>query len=158
MHPDDEHLLVMGAVEDADLAASGEAPRVAPEEVVVELLGRGHLEAVHRDALGVHAAHHVADRPVLAGRVERLQHHQHPPRVLRRQPSLVFGEQPHALLEQRATLLLLLHAPLERGVEVLGERHLRAGLDPERLDELGHPLLTLVGHPPSSSDFRSHPA
>ena len=128
MHAHHEHLLVMGAVEDADLAASGQAPRVAPEEVVVELLRRGHLEAVHRDTLRVHAAHHVADRPVLAGRIQRLQHHQHPPRILSRQPSLVLGQQPHPLGKQGDTLSLLPHAPLEGGVEVLGEGHLRTGL------------------------------
>ena len=38
--PDDEHLLVVGAVEDADVAALRQLLRVAPEVVVVELLGR----------------------------------------------------------------------------------------------------------------------
>ena len=100
MHAHHEHLLVVGAVEDADLAARGETPRVAPEEVVIELLGRGHLEAVHGHALWVHPTHHVADRPVLASGIQRLQHHQHPPRVLSRKPSLVLRQQSHPLGEQ----------------------------------------------------------
>ena len=123
MHAHHEHLLVVRAVEDGDLAALRETLRVAPEVIVIELLGRGHLEAVNGDALRVHPAHHVADRPVLAGGIQCLQHHQHPPRVLSRQPSLVLGQQSHSLGEQRDPLLLL-HACLERGVEVLGEDHL----------------------------------
>ena len=44
MHAHHEHLLVVGAIEDADLAAPGETLRVAPEEIVIELLGRGTLK------------------------------------------------------------------------------------------------------------------
>ena len=90
---DDEHLLVVGSVEDADLAARRQAARVAPEKVVVELLGRRDLEAVDRDALRVDAAHHVADRPVLAGRVERLEDDEDAPGVLSGQPRLVLRQQ-----------------------------------------------------------------
>ena len=149
MYAHHEHLLVVGAVEDADLATLREALRVAPQEIVIELLGRWHLEAVHRDALRVHPAHHVADRAVLSGGVQRLQHHQHPPRVLSSQPGLVLREQAHPLGEQGDSLLLL-YAALEGRVEVLGEDHLRPGLNPERLDELRDPSLTLVGHPQSN--------
>src|SRR6185437_1123360 len=48
MDPHHQHLLVVRAVEDPDLAASGQATRVTPQEVVVELLRRGSLEAGHR--------------------------------------------------------------------------------------------------------------
>ena len=37
MDPDDEDLLVVGAVEDADVAALGQLLLVAPQVVVVEL-------------------------------------------------------------------------------------------------------------------------
>ena len=94
-------------------------PAVAPEEVVIELLRRGHLEAVHRDTLRVHPTHHVRIVPSLPAASNACKHHQHPPRTLSRKPSLVLGQQPHPLSEQRATLPLLLHAPLEGGVEVL---------------------------------------
>ena len=40
MDADDEDLLVVGAVEDPDVAALRQPPRVAPQVVVVELLGR----------------------------------------------------------------------------------------------------------------------
>ena len=121
MYPNHEHLLIVGAVEDPDLAARRQVGGVAPQVVVVELLRRRNLEAAHGDTLWVHAAHHVADRPVLARRVERLQHDQHAPRVLGGQAGLILGEQAHPLFEQRDALLLLLYARLERGVEVLRE-------------------------------------
>ena len=81
-------------------AALRETLRVAPEVIVIEFLGRGHLEAVNCHALRVDPAHHVADRPVLPGGVQRLQHHQHPPGILSGQTSLVLGEQSHSLGEQ----------------------------------------------------------
>jgi hypothetical protein len=158
VHPHHKHLLVMGTIEDTDLPPRGETLRIAPKEIVVKLLRRRHLEAMHPDTLRIHPTHHVTDRPVLASRIQRLQDHQHPPRILSRKPSLILRQQPHPLSEQVATLPLLLHAPLEGWVEVPGEPHLRTGLDPERLNELGNSLLTLVGHPPSLSDFRYHPA
>ena len=68
------------------LPRSGQLLRVAPEVVVVELLRRGDLEAADLDALGVHAAHHVADRAVLARGVHRLEDHDDPVGVLGREP------------------------------------------------------------------------
>jgi hypothetical protein len=47
VHANEEHLLVVGAVEDADLAAGGQARLVAAQVVLVELSSRGHLEALH---------------------------------------------------------------------------------------------------------------
>ena len=82
MDAHDEHLLVVGAVEDADAAALGQAPDVAPHEVVVEVLRRGLLEREHLAALRIHARHHVLDRAVLAGGVHRLEDEQQRPAVL----------------------------------------------------------------------------
>ena len=58
-------------------------------------------------ALGVHAAHHVPDRAVLAGRVERLQHDEHAVGVLGGQALLVLGEQLDAQVEQLLAVVLL---------------------------------------------------
>src|SRR5690606_41131256 len=58
------------SVEDADAAALGQAPVDAPEEVVVELLGRRLLEREDLTARRVDAGHHRADRSVLARRVQ----------------------------------------------------------------------------------------
>ena len=93
MDPDDQDLLVVGAVEDADVAALGQLALVAPQVVVVEVLARGHLEAADLDALRVDPAHDVADRPVLAGRVHRLEDHDDAVGVLGREPHLVLGEE-----------------------------------------------------------------
>ena len=54
-------------------AAGGQALRVAPQEIVIEFLGRGDLEAVNMDPLWIHAAHDMPDRAVLARGIERLQ-------------------------------------------------------------------------------------
>ena len=58
------------------IARARERLLVAPHEVVVHVLGGGDLEAADAHALGVHAAHDVADRAVLAGGVDRLDDHQ----------------------------------------------------------------------------------
>ena len=76
MDPDHEHLLVIRAVEDPDPSPFGERLRVAPQEVVVELLGRGLLEGHDLAALRVDPRHHVLDRPILAGGVHSLEDHQ----------------------------------------------------------------------------------
>ena len=57
--------------------------------------------------LGVYAAHHVADRPVLAGRVDRLEDDEDSPGVLGGQPGLVGAEQFHSLAEELSPFLLL---------------------------------------------------
>ena len=48
----------------------------APEEVVGELLLARLLEAEHRRALRIHAAEDVTHHAVLAGGIERLEHHE----------------------------------------------------------------------------------
>ena len=97
MDAHDEDLLVVRAVEDADVAALGQLPLVAPQEVVVELLRRRDLEAADLDALRIDPAHDVPDGAVLAGRVHRLEHDDDPVRVLGGQTHLVLGEQLDAL-------------------------------------------------------------
>ena len=92
MDPDDEDLLVVGTVEDPDVASPRQPLGVAPQVVVIELLGGGDLEAVNRDALRVHAAHDVPNRAVLPGSVKRLDADEHAPRVLGSETGLVLGE------------------------------------------------------------------
>src|SRR3954447_4486061 len=135
-----EHLLVMRAVEDRDLASRRELLRVAPEEVVVELGGGRPAEAVDDDPLRVHAAHHVPDRAVLAARVERLERDEDAVGVLRGEARLVVVEEVDALLEQILALLLREEVAGVAGITVAPEDDLRAGRDAERLDELADPL------------------
>ena len=44
VHPGDQHLLVVGTVEDADLAARGQLPGVPPQVVVPEFRRDGSLK------------------------------------------------------------------------------------------------------------------
>ena len=105
MDPDDQDFLVVGAVEDADVAALGQLLLVAPQVVVVEVGAGRDLEAADLDALRVDAAHDVADRAVLAGRVHRLEDHHHAVGVLGGQAHLVLGQILDALGEDGLGLL-----------------------------------------------------
>ena len=78
---DDEHVLIVRAVEDADASAFGQGLHVAPEEVVVEFFGRGFFKAEDLTALGVHAGHDVADGSVFAGGVHCLEDQQQRMRI-----------------------------------------------------------------------------
>src|SRR6478736_378174 len=62
----DQHLLVMGSVEDPDPATCRQALLITAQVVLVELAGGRDFEALDPHALRVDAAHHVADRPVLS--------------------------------------------------------------------------------------------
>ena len=106
MDPDDEHLLVVGAVEDADPAALGEATRRAPEEVVVELLVGGRLERVHLDALRIHPRHDVLDRAVLPGGVHALEDQEQRPAILGVELLLELAERLDLAVEALAGLRL----------------------------------------------------
>lgn len=75
-HAHDQHLLVVGSVEDADTPALGQGTLGAPKEVVVKFLGAGVLEAEHLAALRIDAGHDVADGTVLTGRVHSLEDQQ----------------------------------------------------------------------------------
>jgi hypothetical protein len=91
---------------------------------MVEFLRGRHLEVAHVHALRVHAAHQMADRPVLPARVQRLQAHQHAVGVLCGKPPLVVGQQLDAVLEQLDAVFLLHEVSLVAGVEVLAQVHL----------------------------------
>ena len=81
MDPGDQDVLVVGAVEDADPAAFGQAAGGAPEEVVFEVVIGGLFEAEHLAALRVHPGHHMADRAVFTGGVHALKDQQQRPMV-----------------------------------------------------------------------------
>src|SRR5208282_4885529 len=61
VHAHDENLFVVGAVEDADSAALGDALGGPPEEVVIEFFGRRLLERINLASLRIDAGHHVLD-------------------------------------------------------------------------------------------------
>ena len=70
---DDEHVLVVRAIEDGHFSPGRRRPVNPPQEVVCQLLGGRLLEPRHATALRVHRAQDVVDRPVLAARVHPLQ-------------------------------------------------------------------------------------
>jgi hypothetical protein len=73
MHAHHQNLLVVGPIEDSDVAPLGQVLHVTPQEVVVELLVRWLLEADYAATLRVHPRHDEFDGAVLAGRVHGLQ-------------------------------------------------------------------------------------
>ena len=95
----DEHLFVIGPVEDADAAALGKAQVGAPEKVVLELGGAGLLEAGNVAALRVDAAHHVADGAVFAGGVHALEDEQKRIAIGAVEQLLLIAERGDVLLE-----------------------------------------------------------
>ena len=76
MHADDQHLLVVGSVENADLPACRQIARGAPEKIVFQFSGAGMFEAEHLAALRIDAGHHVPDGAVLSCRIHRLKDQQ----------------------------------------------------------------------------------
>jgi hypothetical protein len=114
---------------------------------VVEFLRGRDLEAADVDALRVHPAHDVPDGAVLAAGVEGLQAHEHAVGALGGQPRLVVGEQGDAGPQQFDAVLLLPDLVGSVGrVEVVREVNGAARSYPQRLDELGDALRSLVRH------------
>ena len=73
MHADNQHILVVGAIEYHQLSPSGNFPVRPPQVVVIELRARGRLEIGDSDPLRVDPFEHPADRPVLARRIHCLE-------------------------------------------------------------------------------------
>src|SRR4051812_6919568 len=96
------------------------------------------------DALRVDAAHHVADRAVLAARVERLQNDQEAEGVLGGQTRLEVVEQLDSLLQQLLAALLRDDIARVAGIEVAGEDDVRAGRHTKGRYEVSDPLQALV--------------
>src|SRR6266568_9455084 len=66
MDAHNQYFLIIGAVENADLAALGQVARGAPKKVMIELSAAGMFEAGDLTPLRINARHDMADRPVLA--------------------------------------------------------------------------------------------
>src|ERR1035438_8490553 len=76
MHSNDEHLLIIGTVEDANPAAFRKPARAAPEKIVLQFLSAWLLETVNLTTLWVDAGHDMADGAILSGAVHSLKDHQ----------------------------------------------------------------------------------
>ena len=132
MDADHQHLLIVGAVEDRDPAAGGQFLHRPPQEMMLQLRVVRGLEGNDIDALGIHAGHHVLDRTVLAGRIQRLENDEHRPAAVRPQQLLGIG-QLGDVLGQRLLAGLLVFQALARTGFAIGEFKIVAGDDDESL-------------------------
>src|ERR1700730_910987 len=82
MHPDDEHLLVIGTVEDSEPPPLGQTFGVAPQKIVADVFGRRFFERKYLTALRIDARHDVLDCAVLTGCIHRLKNEQKRPAAL----------------------------------------------------------------------------
>ena len=77
MHADDQHLLVIGTVEDADPAAFGKAASGAPKKIMFKLLGAWLLEAEDLAAFRIDPGHDVTYGAVFYGSIHALEYQKH---------------------------------------------------------------------------------
>ncbi len=77
MHAHDEHLLIIGAIEDANASTSRQTAGRAPEKVMFQVIGIWLFETENLATLRVDARQHVFDGAVLAAGVHRLKNQQH---------------------------------------------------------------------------------
>ena len=87
-HALNEHVLVVGAVENSDDAGAGHALLDAPEEIVGTFLGGRGLERGKQKAVGLHLCKHEIDDSALARRIHCLEHDEQPIMILRIHPAL----------------------------------------------------------------------
>ena len=76
MHPNDQHFLVIGAIEDTDPSAFGKATGRTPEKIVLQLFGARLFETEYLAALRIHPRHDVPNGAVLTGGVHPLKNQQ----------------------------------------------------------------------------------
>jgi hypothetical protein len=106
VHAGDQHLFVIGAVEDADPSALRQLAGGTPEKVVLQFCRGRVLEAEYLAALRVDPGHHVLDGAILSGRVHRLEDQQHGIAVGRVMELLERAELRHVVFEQFLVVLL----------------------------------------------------
>ena len=111
-----QHLLIIGAIEDADMPAPGQRDRRAPQEIVIELELARRLEGMHVAALRIDAGHHVLDDAVLAGGVQSLEDDEDRVSVLGIEPFLQ-GPQPLGTFGEHRLCLSLVEPALIVGVD-----------------------------------------
>jgi hypothetical protein len=73
MDPNDQHVFVIGTIEDTDPTAFGKATGSTPQEVVVQFFGAWLLEAEYLTPFGIDAGHHVPNSAVFARAVHTLK-------------------------------------------------------------------------------------
>src|SRR5665647_3124251 len=77
MYTNNQHLLIIGSVKDADPAAFRQTLGGAPQKIVIQFCSARVFKAEHLAALWIDTGHDVPDGAVLAGGVHRLKNQQH---------------------------------------------------------------------------------
>src|SRR6516164_7556701 len=133
VHSHDQDLLVVRAIENADVAALGQATGMPPEKVVIEILRRGLFEGKNLATLRVDTRHHVLDGAVLPDGVHGLKDQQQRPAVLRIKQFLLLGQPVLTAVEELGSLALVQLQPAGiAGIEIFQPESL-AARDTERL-------------------------
>jgi len=76
MHPNNQHLFVVGTIEYADVTALGKPACRAPEKIMFQFVGARLFEAEDLAALRIDPGHNVPDGAVLAAGIHPLKNQQ----------------------------------------------------------------------------------
>src|ERR1039457_1411674 len=132
MHPHNQHLFVIGTIEDADLPAFRKPAGGAPENIVFQLSGAGLFETENLAALRIDPAHDVPNGAVLAGGVHPLKDQEQ--RIAAgRVVKLLQGTQLLNVFSQEFSILLLRFAKGLHNGRPLAELDILSGPHPEVL-------------------------
>jgi hypothetical protein len=55
MHPDNKQLLIITAIENANVTSIGKTFHATPQVIVIEIFGRGRFERIHLASLRIYA-------------------------------------------------------------------------------------------------------
>src|SRR6185503_5583461 len=126
-----QHFLIVGAIEDAYSASLRQYFAAAPQEVVVELFGRGLFKRKDLAPLRVDAGHHMLDGAVLSGRVHCLKYEQNCISVACKQQLLCLSQSQDIFRERLHSLCLVRERTYIPGI-VLLQLDLCSRFDPVR--------------------------
>ncbi len=134
MHAHDEHVFVMRAIEDRNVAALRRMRMDAPQKVVRLFFGSRLLEPGHLHALRVHGADDMPAGAVLAGAVDALQDDQQRMRAVGVEFALQLGDAREIALQLLRRFGVIGIVAMKTRID-RSEIDVRAGLDAELFDE-----------------------
>ena len=134
VHAYDEHVFVMRAIEDRNVAALRRMRMDAPQKVVRLFFGSRLLEPGHLHALRVHGADDMPAGAVLAGAVDALQNDQQRMRAVRVEFALQLGYAREIALQLLRRFGVIRIVAMKTRID-RSEIDVRTGLDAELFDE-----------------------
>ena len=140
MHADDQDVLVVGTIEDRDIAPLRRVRVNAPKKIMLPFFDGRLLEPPHLHALRIHGADDMPAGAVLAGAVDALQHDQKTMPMIGVKRALQLADAVQMLLQVVLRVRFIFVIAVESGVD-RGEVHRRAGLDSEALFQIHVPIL-----------------